>query len=373
LFLRAKQIKKSGELEINIVFILGTRPEAIKLAPVILEAKKFENFNVEVVLSSQHPDMCIQTLSVFGVEPTQILDCFRKDQSLVSFSSLLLSQLSKLDLDWQHSIVVVQGDTSTATIAAYAGFLLGSRVAHIEAGLRTFNRDPFPEEMNRRLISRLADFHFCPTNANADNLKNEGVKDSQIFVVGNSVIDAIQHFNVENREENEKKTILVTLHRRENQDGIIATTTRIIDELANQFAFEFNWKFIKHPNPNAQAGYDSKFMSNRNIQILDPLGYPEVLDEMSRTYLLITDSGGFQEESTYLGIPTLILRKYTERPEAILAGPCRLVEDPSSQLSQMVTEILTTKSLHKRMSQSSNVFGDGTTSQKIMQTFESLL
>ena len=339
---------------------------------MILEAKKFGKFNVEVVLSSQHPDMCIQTLLLFGVQPTQVLDCFRSGQNLVSFSSELLSQLAKLNLDWEDSLVVVQGDTSTATMAAYAGFLLNSKVVHVEAGLRTFDRDPFPEEVNRNLISRLADFHFCATGANADNLKNEGIKNNQIFVVGNSVIDAIEHFKVESRGVDEKKSVLITLHRRENQDGVIATTTRIIDELATQFASEFDWKFIKHPNPNAQAGYNSKFMSNPNIHILEPLRYPEVLDEMSRTYLLITDSGGFQEESTYLGIPTLILRKSTERPEAILAGTCKLVPDPFNQLSRTVTEILKNKSLHQRMSRPSNAFGDGTTSHQIMRILEDL-
>ena len=180
----------------TLLFILGTRPEAIKLAPVIIEASGSKNFRTEVILSSQHPEMCVQTLSMFGVTPTIILSGFENGQSLVSFSSKVLGELAQLDLPWKESVVIVQGDTTTAAMGAYAGFLMESKVVHVEAGLRTYEPDPFPEEMNRVLISKLANFHFCATEGNSENLRSEGVLQQHIAIVGNTVIDAINFFKV---------------------------------------------------------------------------------------------------------------------------------------------------------------------------------
>ena len=332
----------------TLLFILGTRPEAIKLAPVILEANNSKVFRTEVILSSQHPEMCVQTLNTFGITPTIVLNGFENGQSLVSFSSKVLGEIAQLDLPWKESIVIVQGDTTTATMGAYAGFLMESKVAHVEAGLRTYERDPFPEEMNRVLISKLANFHFCATEGNSQNLRTEGILQQQIAVVGNTVIDAINFFKV-------KRSV-----------------GKIINQLANEFDSQFEWKFIKHPNPMAQAGYDSDFKSNPNIRFLDPLPYPEMLAELSKSYLVLTDSGGFQEESTYLGIPTLVLRKTTERPEAISSGCCELIPDPVSTLSTKTRQILTNKSLHQQMSRPSEIFGVGMSAKKIIDVLKTL-
>ena len=356
----------------TLLFILGTRPEAIKLAPVILEANNSKVFRTEVILSSQHPEMCVQTLNTFGITPTIVLNGFENGQSLVSFSSKVLGEIAQLDLPWKESIVIVQGDTTTATMGAYAGFLMESKVAHVEAGLRTYERDPFPEEMNRVLISKLANFHFCATEGNSRNLRTEGILQQQIAIVGNTVIDAINFFNVKRSVGKEKKSILITLHRRENHKSIINETTKIINQLANEFDSQFEWKFIKHPNPMAQAGYDSDFKSNPNIRFLDPLPYPEMLAELSKSYLVLTDSGGFQEESTYLGIPTLVLRKTTERPEAISSGCCELIPDPVSTLRTKTRQILTNESVHEQMSRPSEIFGVGMSAKKIVDVLKNL-
>jgi UDP-N-acetylglucosamine 2-epimerase (non-hydrolysing) len=355
----------------TLVFILGTRPEAIKLAPVILEAKKRGIFRIEVILSSQHPEMCIQTLQNFGINPTTTLESFRDGQGLVSFSSKILGELSKLVLPWKESIVIVQGDTTTATMGAYAGFLLEAKVVHVEAGLRTYERDPFPEELNRILISKLVSFHFCATEGNRLNLQSEGILDEQIAVVGNTVVDAIKFFKVSRNLDVEKKSILITLHRRENHKNIINETTRIIDELVSESDPLYQWKFIKHPNPMAQAGYDSKFKLNSKIEFLDPVPYPKMLAELSKSYLVLTDSGGFQEESSFLGIPTLVLRKTTERPEALLAGCCELIAEPSKTLKAKVREILTNEVAHQKMSTPSTAFGNGDSAAKILQILTS--
>jgi UDP-N-acetylglucosamine 2-epimerase (non-hydrolysing) len=356
----------------TLLFILGTRPEAIKLAPVIIEARKSTIFRTEVILSSQHPEMCVQTLETFGVSPTIVLSGFEKGQSLVSFSSRVLGELKELNVPWKESIVVVQGDTTTSLMGAYAGFLMESKVVHVEAGLRTYDHDPFPEEMNRVLISKLANFHFCATEGNSQNLRTEGISQQQIAVVGNTVIDAINFFNVKRKLNTEKKSILITLHRRENHKTVINETTKIINQLANEFDSDFDWKFIKHPNPLAQAGYDSEFKSNPNITFLNPLLYPEMLMELSESYLVLTDSGGFQEESTYLGIPTLVMRKTTERPEAISSGCCELVADPTKMLEVRIREILSNEALHQKMSHSSEIFGVGESAKKILDVLKKL-
>jgi UDP-N-acetylglucosamine 2-epimerase (non-hydrolysing) len=356
----------------TLLFILGTRPEAIKLAPIILEARNSKIFRSEVILSSQHPEMCLQTLSTFGITPTIVLSGFENGQSLVSFSSKVLGEIAQIDLPWKESIVIVQGDTTTATMGAYAGFLMESKVVHVEAGLRTYERDPFPEEMNRSLISKLADFHFCATDGNSQNLRTEGVHQHQIAIVGNTVTDAVNFFKVKRIVDKEKKSILITLHRRENHKSVINETTKIISQLANEFDSGFEWKFIKHPNPIAQAGYDSDFKSNPNIRFLDPLPYPEMLAELSKSYLVLTDSGGFQEESTYLGIPTLVLRKTTERPEAISSGCCELIADPAITLKTKTRNILTNELLHQQMSHPSEIFGVGTSAKKILDFLKTL-
>lgn len=355
----------------NLLFILGTRPEAIKLSPLILKAQKNSDTKVEIILTSQHPQLCRETLANFGIIPTRELEAFESEQGLTMLSARILTELANLKIDWKNSLVCVQGDTTSAIMGAYAAYLQGSKVAHIEAGLRSHDYFPFPEEMNRKLISSLAEFNFCATKSNAQNLIAEGIDKEKIYVVGNTVIDAMLHFNVTKRQPVIEKSILITLHRRENHGEVIHTVTKIINQLVQRFNNGFRWIFITHPNPNVQSSYHSEFKSNPNIEFRSPMPYPEILQELRDATLLITDSGGFQEEATFLGLPTIILRRTTERNEAISAGCCMLVPNPEENLEDLVINFLQeSEGNYLRTSKPSLVFGAGNSASKIMEILQ---
>ena len=351
----------------SLIFILGTRPEAIKLAPVILEAQKQKESEIEIVLTGQHPEMCITALESFGIQPTRIMNTVKNEQTILQLTAEILIELSSLNLKWKQSTVLIQGDTTSALFGAYAGFIMGSKIAHIEAGLRTSDsRIPFPEEMNRRLISRIADIHFCATELNALNLQKEGVSKNQIHVTGNTIVDALVKATTKEIHESERDVILVTLHRRENQAQVISEVTRIIDAVAREERVKYVWKVIKHPNPATTKGYSVDFLNNPRIEFLNPLPYPEMVSMLRKTKLLITDSGGFQEEATYLGIPTLIIRNETERPEALESGVCTLIKDPIKELKKAILELLLDEKLYLQRSKPSNIFGDAKASPRII-------
>ncbi|MDA2963419.1 MAG: UDP-N-acetylglucosamine 2-epimerase (non-hydrolyzing) [Actinomycetota bacterium] len=351
----------------SLIFILGTRPEAIKLAPVILEAQKHTGVDIEIVLTGQHPTMCISALESFGIQPTRIMNTLKDKQTILQLSAEILIELSTLNLEWKQSIVLVQGDTTSALFGAYAGFIMGSKIGHIEAGLRTSDsRIPFPEEMNRRLITRLADIHFCATKLNALNLQKEGISENMIHVTGNTIIDALVKMTTTEIHKSKRDIILVTLHRRENQARVISEVTRIIDTMAREEEIKYVWKVIRHPNPETTAGYSEDFLHNPRVEFLSPLPYPEMVSMLRKTKLLITDSGGFQEEATYLGIPTLIIRNKTERPEALESGVCVLIKDPVKELKKSILELLLNEELYLQRSKPSNIFGDAAASNRII-------
>jgi UDP-N-acetylglucosamine 2-epimerase (non-hydrolysing) len=365
----SKQIneEKTSPSNLSLIFILGTRPEAVKLAPVILEAKRNSSIKVEIVLTGQHPEMCINALESFGIQPTIVLNTVRDNQTILQLTGEILLELSSLKLNWDESIVLVQGDTTSALFGAYAGFIMGARIGHIEAGLRTTDsRIPFPEEINRRVITRIADIHFCATESNALNLQKEGISRNKIHVTGNTVIDALVNATTSDGNKSKKEIILITLHRRENQAQVIAESTRIIDAVVREENTHYVWKVIKHPNPATTKGYSQDFLNNSRIEFLNPLPYPEMVSMLRQTKLLITDSGGFQEEATYLGIPTLIIRNETERIEAIESGVCTLIRDPKKELKQAILELLRNEDLYLQRSTPSKIFGDAEASLRII-------
>jgi UDP-N-acetylglucosamine 2-epimerase (non-hydrolysing) len=227
--------------------------------------------------------------------------------------------------------------------------------------------------MNRKIISAIADFNFCATESNAENLIYEGVHKDKIFVVGNTVIDAMHYFGVTKRSIDPENSILITLHRRENQGARIREITRIISNLADRFNKTHKWIFISHPNPKNQESYDTDFKKNQNIDFRDPLPYREMLNELHRSTLLITDSGGFQEEATFLGLPTLVLRKSTEREEAISEGSCQLVLEPRIELEYLVENLFAnTNGIYEQMSRASTVFGAGNSAERIIEIIQNL-
>jgi UDP-N-acetylglucosamine 2-epimerase (non-hydrolysing) len=351
----------------SLIFILGTRPEAIKLAPVILEAQKHKGTEIEIVLTGQHPNMCIKALESFGIQPTIVMNTVKDNQTILQLTAEILIELSSLKINWSESTVLVQGDTTSALFGAYAGFIMGSKVGHIEAGMRTSDsRIPFPEEMNRRLITRIADIHFCATESNALNLQKEGISKNKIHVTGNTIIDALVKATTTEKQKSEQEIVLITLHRRENQAEVIAVATRIIDAVAREEKIKHTWKVIKHPNPATTLGYSPDFLNNPRIEFLNPLPYPEMISMLRKTKLLITDSGGFQEEATYLGIPTLIIRNETERPEALESGVCTLIKEPEKELKKAILELLHDEDLYLQRSTPSNIFGDAKASFRIV-------
>ena len=367
--MKSKQFpsKSTSKTSRSLIFILGTRPEAIKLAPVILEAQKQKEIEIEIVLTGQHPEMCITALEYFGIKPTRIMSTVKDKQTILTLTAEILIELSNLNLKWDQSTVLVQGDTTSALFGSYAGIILGSKIGHIEAGLRTSDsRIPFPEEMNRRLITRIADIHFCATELNALNLEKEGISRDKIHITGNTIIDALVKATTTEIHQSQREIILVTLHRRENQAQVIAEATRIIDTLARDEDIKYDWKVIKHPNPATTAGYSVDFLNNPRVQFLNPLGYPDMVSMLRKTKLLITDSGGFQEEATYLGIPTLIIRNETERPEALESGVCTLIKDPIKELQQAILDLLLDEELYLQRSKPSNIFGDAAASSRII-------
>lgn len=350
----------------GFIFILGTRPEAIKLAPVILECEK-RDLQYTVVTTGQHPTLCVEALREFGISPHYELSNSLDGKGLDFLSSGILLNLSRVELDWENAITVVQGDTTSALMGAYFAFLKGSSVAHVEAGLRTNQADrPFPEEMNRRVISRLAKIHFASTQRNMDSLIAENVSSKDILVVGNTVIDAVKYFRISAKKPNEVVRVLVTLHRRENHGFVIKANTDILGEIALKHPKGVKFTFIKHPNPLAWQSVSPEFISMNNVEIIDPLNYRDLITLLSATDVIVTDSGGLQEEATYLGIPTLIVRTETERIEAVESGVCSLVGVEGDNLRTQLEYLLRNISSESFSTPQSNVFGDGSSAKLIV-------
>lgn len=363
----------------KILFIFGTRPEAIKLAPLIKEFKKNpKKFKVYVAVTSQHKEMLEQVLVFFKIKYDFNLNIMKSNQTLFNITTDGLLGLEKIIDKIKPKIIIVQGDTTTAFIGALAGYYYKIKVAHIEAGLRTADKySPFPEEINRRLISQLSDYHFTPTINATDNLHKEGFKKS-VYNVGNTVIDALQlglkiikdsNINYENYFEKinfNKKIILVTGHRRENFGEPIKNICDAIIEIAKLFP-EIEIIYPVHPNPNVKNIVEKKLNKIKNIHLLPPLEYPKLIWLMEKSYFIITDSGGIQEEAPFLNKPILITREKTERPEGVKAGTAILVGHNHSKIVKNSIKLLKDNNLYLKMSKSICPYGDGTSCKKITE------
>lgn len=315
----------------KILVVLGTRPEAIKLAPVILELKKNHFFSVRVCITSQHGDMIMPVLNFFQIQPDIDLKIMKKNQSLSELTATLISTLAETFLIEKPDAVMIQGDTTTTFATALVSFYHKIKVIHIEAGLRTHNnQNPFPEELNRTLTSQLADIHFAPTEENKNNLKKEGIH-RNCWVVGNTVIDAL-NIGLQKIKENhkpydaflsengiKKNFILITLHRRESFGPDLESVCEALKTLSKQLP-QYQFIYPVHPNPNIHNPVHAKLGNSKNILLLPPLDYPKFIHLMSLATLILSDSGGIQEEAPSLNIPILILRDETERKEVLEMG-----------------------------------------------------
>lgn len=367
----------SNEDVMKLLFIFGTRPEAIKMAPLILKAKGDRTFDVRVCVTGQHKEMLDQVMDFFGIVPDYDLKVMRKGQSLSDITSDVLKGLEPVFIAESPDFAMVQGDTTTAFTGALASFYHKIPVAHIEAGLRSHNKySPFPEEMSRVLVGRLADFHFTPTVRAKENLIKEGIE-SKIYEVGNTVIDALflTLEIIKNREEElrhyfnwldiDKRVILVTGHRRESFGEPFKEMCVSLKEIAKRQDVVIVYPV--HLNPNVRKPVFDILSGIDNIHLIEPLEYPYLIWLMSKSYLVLTDSGGIQEEAPSLGKPVLVMRDVTERVEGIDAGTCRLVGTNKKAIVRETLRLLDDKSLYERMATAVNPYGDGRSSERILE------
>lgn len=367
------------------LIIFGTRPEAIKMAPLVQEFKKHNEFETKVCVTAQHREMLDQVLDFFEIKPDFDLNLMKPNQNLFSLTADIITELKPVLEDFQPDYVYVHGDTSTSSIAGLAAFYAGAKVCHVEAGLRTHNKwSPFPEEMNRQLTGRLADFHFAPTQQSYENLIKENIKPEDIIVTGNTVIDALLDSaekvqSIQNKEidylktivDTSKKLILVTGHRRENHGQGFINICEALKEIATTHQ---NVQIIYpvHLNPNVQKPVHEILAGIDNIQLIDPLAYPAFVWLMSQSFMIITDSGGVQEEAPSLGKPVLVMRDTTERPEAVDAGTVILVGTDKDVIVREANELLTNESRYQAMSELHNPYGDGKACERIANFIKNL-
>ena len=360
----------------KILLIFGTRPEAIKLCPVIRRLREDPaKFDVRVCVTAQHRQMLDQVLQAFDVKPDHDLDLMLPGQTLYQSTSRILAGLEKVLNDEKPAMVIVQGDTTTTLCGALAAFYSHVPVGHVEAGLRTGDlAQPFPKEMNRVLTSRITALHFAATEQAADNLRGEGVPGASIAVTGNTGIDAVLYvrdgleqgtLRVPERPELDpnKKLILVTAHRRESFGGGFERICRALARIADRGDVQLVYPV--HPNPNVQDPVQRILAVHPHIRLMAPQSYVPFVDLMRRAYLLITDSGGVQEEGPSLGKPILVLREKTERPEAVSAGTVRLVGTDEERIVAEATALLEDRELYDRMARVHNPYGDGRASERI--------
>lgn len=364
----------------KISFVFGTRPEAIKLAPVILRFKQENSFDVNVCVTAQHREMLDQVLNVFEIKPDVDLNLMRPDQTLANLTAESILELDRYFKSFKPDILFVQGDTTTVLAAALAAFYNKIKIAHVEAGLRTFNKSaPFPEEINRVLTSHIVDFHFAPTETAKNNLIKEGIPVEKIFVTGNTVIDALLYAKdivVKNPPEipglrkeifySGKPFVLITGHRRENFGEGFENICTAIAELADNFKDHY-FIYPVHLNPNVRKPVNKILGNKKNILLLEPLTYLPFVYLMTKAKIILTDSGGIQEEAPSLGKPVLVMREVTERPEAVEAGCVKLVGTNKNIIIENVEALLTDTEYYNGMQKTINPYGDGKTATRIIK------
>jgi len=360
----------------RVMFVFGTRPEAIKLAPVINEIKKHPDvFELLIVVTGQHRHMLDQVLRVFDIKPDYDMGIMEEGQTIQNVVSKVLRGLEGIILREKPDIVLVQGDTSTAFAASLSAFYRKVPVGHVEAGLRTWDKyRPFPEEMNRKLTTSLADIHFAPTSTSVKNLKNEGVPLVSIYLTGNTVIDAL--FDVAKKDFDlrrvgldltaGKKVVLVTTHRRESFGQPLKAICSAVREIAQKHLDDAKFVIPVHKNPSVRDVIFDELSGLKNVELIEPLEYEPFVHLMKASYLILTDSGGIQEEAPSLGKPVMVLREVTERPEGVSAGVVKLVGVKTESIIEACEKLLCDRSEYDKMACKKNPYGDGLASQRVV-------
>lgn len=357
---------------IKVMTIFGTRPEAIKMAPLVLELnKRSEEFESIVTVTAQHREMLDQVLEIFNITPDFDLNIMKKQQSLAQITTRALEGLDEVMKKTQPDIVLVHGDTTTTFAASLAAYYNQIAIGHVEAGLRTWDKySPYPEEMNRQLTGVMADLHFSPTEKSKQNLLNEDKPAENIFVTGNTAIDALKTTVDESYSSpvlegiGDKRLVLMTAHRRENLGENMQSMFRAIKRLVETHD-DIQVIYPVHLNPVVQETANKILGNDDRIQLIEPLGVVDFHNFASNAYLILTDSGGVQEEAPSLGVPVLVLRDTTERPEGIDAGTLKLVGTDEDTIFNLANELLSDKEAHDKMAKAHNPYGDGEASRRI--------
>jgi len=360
----------------KVLTIFGTRPEAIKMAPLVKKLDAEEGIDSVLCVTAQHREMLDQVLSLFMLAPDYDLDIMKANQTISRITAEVILGLEEVIEKEDPDIVLVHGDTTTTFASALAAFYCRKKVGHVEAGLRTFDKySPYPEEMNRAMTGRLADLHFAPTEANKLNLLNEGVLPERVFVTGNTVIDALKWVAAQPYEFDEealkgidfgvKRVITVTCHRRENLGGNMESIFSALKDIVSSFG-DVEIVYPVHLNPKVRDTADRILKGTDRVHLIAPLAYQPFANLMAKSYLIITDSGGMQEEAPALGKPVLVVRKETERPEAIEAGTVKLAGTERDAIFKMAAALLTDKNEYEKMAKAVNPYGDGLASERIV-------
>lgn len=363
--------------KIKVMSVFGTRPEAIKMCPLVLEMQKYNSIEPVVCVTAQHREMLDQVLEIFGVTPDYDLDIMKTRQTLAGITTRVLEGMEDVLKKEQPDIVLVHGDTSTSFVAALAAFYQQIKVGHVEAGLRTYDiYSPFPEEMNRQLTGRIANLNFSPTQRNYDNLIKENVDPSSIYITGNTVIDALKTTVQENyafrdatlRELDyaNKRVIIVTAHRRENLGEPLENICNAIKEIVESHP-DTEVVYPVHLNPAVRETVWGILGGIERVHLIDPLDTDELHNAISRSFMVMTDSGGIQEEAPALAKPVLVLRRETERPEAVDAGTVKIAGVDKDVIVRLANELLDDVSAYKAMAQAANPYGDGEASRRICE------
>jgi UDP-N-acetylglucosamine 2-epimerase (non-hydrolysing) len=356
----------------KIISCIGTRPEAVKMAPIISLLNRDVFFDHKLILTGQHKELIEDIFPIFGIKEDLNLNLMTNNQSLSDITSSIISSLSKVFEREKPDFVLAQGDTTTVFCCALVCFYNKIKFGHVEAGLRTNNKYfPFPEEVNRVLVSHLTDYHFSPTENSKENLLKEGIQKDKIFVVGNTIVDSVLHVSKKIKTKIQKNKIFLTAHRRENFGKPLEDIFSAIKEILSIYP-NIEITYPIHPNPNVKNYALEFFKDIQRINLIDPLNYYNCIKTMKESSIIITDSGGIQEESSVLKKPILILRNETERPEILEHGMAKLVGSNKKLIIEEISKLLTNKSYYKSMVKNISPFGDGTSSKKIIKIIKGI-
>lgn len=364
--------------KLKVMVVFGTRPEAIKMAPLVLELQKHsDSIETITVVTAQHRQMLDQVLETFSIEPHYDLDIMGKNQSLLDITGKILEKFDPVVKQELPDMVLVHGDTTTTFAASLVAFYNQVRIGHVEAGLRTFDKySPFPEEMNRQMTDNLADLYFAPTSESKENLLKENHPESAIVITGNTAIDALKltvqsdyYHEVLDQLDPDKKLVLVTMHRRENQGQPMRNVFTALREMVDLHQ-EIEVVYPVHLSPAVQEAANDILAGHDRIHLIEPLDVLDFHNLASRSYFIMTDSGGVQEEAPSLGKPVLVLRDTTERPEGVRAGTLKLVGTNPVRVKDAMAALLTDETLYRQMSQAPNPYGDGRASERIVQSIQ---